>query len=175
VQAVQLAGQYLPAIVDKAAQSSQQADAASSSSADKGGDTGNANPNDPFKPFRDEGERYQYETSGTRYGEEPTLDLVRNGKPDTVKPDNIVGEYLHESKHVDMAREFYSKQMGNTGKTGLDWHVAGWRNLIERESLAAAQNGYRGVKVFVDSLEARAKAIELYGEDFKNVEFILQP
>jgi RHS repeat-associated protein len=163
--------QYYPAVAEQASNAGQSA----RHYLDKGGgDAGNADPNDPFKSFRNEGERYQYQTSGTRYEQEPTLDVNVRGQEKTVNPDNVVDEYLLESKHVDMSREFYSKQMGRTGMTGLDWHVQGWRDQIERLSLAAEQHGYQGVKVFVSSQEAVLKAINLYQRDFPNVEFIFQ-
>jgi hypothetical protein len=177
VQGLILYGQYMPAYADTWFRAGEAAQQNARNYLDKGGNTGNADPNDPFRPFRDPGEKYQYQTSGTRYGEESTtLDVTVRGQARTVTPDNIVDEYLRESKYVDISREFYSKQMGRTGMTGLDWHVRGWSDQIERLSLAAEQHGYQGVKVFVSSQEALQKVIKLYPKSaFPNVEFIFQP
>jgi RHS repeat-associated protein len=169
-------GPQIPAYFDQVFQFSEQADAASRLAADKGGNTGNADPNDPFRPFRDPGEQYQYQTSGTRYGEEPLLNVNVNGQTKTLRPDNIVKGYLHESKYIDTASEFYSKQIGKIGnQTGLDLHIRTWGNQLQEYSLAAKQGGYEGVKVFVNSQEAVVKAIETYASKFPNVEFIFRP
>jgi len=173
MQGLILYGQYMPAYADTWVRAGEAAQQNADKYFDSSGNTGNADPNDPFKSFRNVGERYQYQTSGTRYGQEPTLDVNVRGQAKTVRPDNIVDEYLLESKHIDISREFYSKQMGRTG-TGLDWHVRGWSDQIERLSLAAEQHGYQGVKVFVSSQEALLKASELF-RDFKNVQFVFQP
>lgn len=130
-------------------------------------------PIDPFKSFRDAGEEYQYRTSGTRYGQEPSLQIEVEGKTTTLRPDNIVDGYLHESKWIDVQSEFYSKPIGNLG-TGMELHVKTWSSMVERYSLAAQQNGYLGVKVFVNSQEAVEIATRMF-VDYKNVFFIFAP
>ncbi|MCB9148585.1 MAG: hypothetical protein H6641_07470, partial [Caldilineaceae bacterium] len=142
------------------------------------GNTGNPNGWDPNKfngAFRSTGERYQYQTSGTTYGQETQLNLVRQGANETIDVDGIAGNFLRESKFIDPNSSFYSKQIGKLG-TGLNLHVQGWADEFERLALAAQQNGYKGVKVFTNSDEAIQIAKELYGQHdwFKTIELISQ-
>jgi hypothetical protein len=50
----------------------------------------------------------------------------------------------------------------------------GWKNELQRLSLAAQQNGYKGAKVFVNNNEAIKLAQELFGKEdwFKGIKFI---
>jgi hypothetical protein len=130
-------------------------------------------PQDPLGPFKNEAESYQFRTSGTRFGKEPTLQVNIDGKSETIRPDNIVNGYLRDSKYLDPASGFYSKQIGKVG-TGLDLHIKTWGDMVEKYSLAAQQNGYVGVQVLVNNQEAVKLASEMYAA-FKNVQFIYAP
>lgn len=144
----------------------------------QGGKVADPNGLDPRKvggTSRKLAEEYQYQTSGTRFGSEVRLQVNVNGLPKTIDVDGIVDGFLHESKYIDSTSRFYSTRIGTLG-TGLRVHVAGWGDELQRLSLAATQNGYRGAKVFVDDQEAIRLATELFGETewFQGIEFVAQ-
>ena len=166
----------IPAATDRVLQLAQDA-FGNGQQAGQGGNTagpGGIDPNDPLRPFRDVAERFQHQTSGTRFGEEIRLTFTQDGKSKTVDVDGIVEGFLHESKYIDSSSSFYSKPIGQYG-TGLDIHVKGWANEFERLSIAARQNGYNGVKVFTNSQKAidRAKALFEQEEWFRSIDFVL--
>ena len=177
-QAVQLAQQWadkVPAVTDWLLSVGQKGGSALQN-APQGGNTagpGGFDPNEFGNTFRSLGEKYQYQTSGTRFGQETTLNLNRNGTGATVDVDGIVGGFLHESKFIDPGSSFYSKMIGKLG-TGMKLHVQGWGDELERLSLASQQNGYKGVKVFTNSQKAITIAQELYGDKdwFKAIQFV---
>lgn len=168
-------GPQLPAYTDTIYQFAQQVDAGNQGgqNAGQGGNTGNADPNDPFKGFRNAGEKYQHQTSGTRFGQEVRLNVQVRGQNRTIDVDNILNNYLHESKYLDPNSSFYSRRIGRLG-TGLDVHVRGWEDEFERLSLAAQQHGYSGVKVFINNNAAIQKAQELFRDKdwFKMIELV---
>lgn len=93
----------------------------------------------------------------------------------TIDVDGIAQGYLHESKFIDSASGFYSKQIGSLG-TGLELHISKWGSELQRLSIAAEQYGYNGVKVFVNDAEAIRIAQNLFGNEewFRLVEIIYQ-
>jgi len=120
-------------------------------------------------------EKYQHQTTGTRFGQETRLDVTIHGLQKTIDVDGVVDGFLREAKYVDEASAFYSKHIGQAG-TGLDVHVKGWADELQRLSLAAQQNGFYGVKVFTNSGAAMQKAIELFGQEdwFKMIQFVYE-
>jgi RHS repeat-associated protein len=162
-------------------QLAQEADAAANQaargSADAAGEPGNPQGPDPRnteRTFRDAAEQYQYQTSGTRFGGEVRLGVNVDG-PRTIDVDGIVGGFLHESKYINSSSTFYRTRIGQLG-TGLRVHVMGWKDELQRLSLAAQQNGYKGAKVFVNNNEAIKLAQESFGNEewFKGIEFIFK-
>jgi hypothetical protein len=162
-------------------QLAQEADAAANQVArgnsDVSGEPGNPQGRDPRsteRAFRNAAEQYQHQTSGTRFGSEVRLNVNLNG-PRTIDVDGIVDGFLHESKYINSSSTFYGTKIGQFG-TGLRVHVMGWKDELQRLSLAAQQNGYEGAKVFVNNEEAIKLAQELYGKEgwFKGIEFILK-
>ena len=83
--------------------------------------------------------------------------------------------FLHESKYINSSSRFYGTKIGQLG-SGLRVHVMGWKDELQRLSLAAQQNGYKGAKVFVNNEEAIKLAQELYGKEewFKGIEVIFK-
>ena len=141
--------------------------------------TGNPNDWDPSKyqgVFKSTAERYQYQTSQTLLNQQTRLNITMNGKAGTVDVDGIVNNFIHESKFLDPATNFYSKQIGKGGPSGLELHVKGWGDLFQRQSVAAQQFGYQGVKVFTNSKEAVEMAKKLFGDKdwFKMIDIIYE-
>jgi hypothetical protein len=141
--------------------------------ASQAGSTGDPGKFDPKRPFRSLAEKYQYETSGTRFGEELRLQVEVEGVQKTLDVDGIVGNFLHESKFIDTGSSFYTTQIGKLG-SGMQVHVMGWKDELYRLSLAAQQHGYQGAKVFINSEEAIRVATEMFGKEnwFKYLELI---
>jgi RHS repeat-associated protein len=175
VQAVQTVGPQFPAVWEKITHSVQNTNDGRKQSADKSGDANNPDPNDFFRGFRNTAEKYQYQTSGTRFGGETRLNVQVRGIDRTIDVDGIVNGYLHEAKYLDSGSSFYSKILGKLG-SGLKIHVQGWEDEMERLSLAARQHGYGGVKVFTNNQDAIRVAKELYKgkEWFTNIQFIFE-
>jgi RHS repeat-associated protein len=141
--------------------------------ASQAGSTGDPGKFDPKRPFRSLAEKYQYETSGTRFGEELRLQVEVEGVQKTLDVDGVVGNFLHESKFIDAGSSFYTTQIGKLG-SGMQVHVMGWKDELYRLSLAAQQHGYQGAKVFINSEEAIRVATEVFGKEnwFKYLELI---
>jgi len=141
--------------------------------ASQAGNTGDPGKFDPKRPFRSLAEKYQYETSGTRFGEELRLQVEVEGVQKTLDVDGVVGNFLHESKFIDTGSSFYTTQIGKLG-SGMQVHVMGWQDELYRLSLAAQQHGYQGAKVFINSEEAIRVATEMFGKEhwFKYLELI---